>query len=196
MIQPKKIESTFFNMVLVLLVVTVISSASLASVFGLTKEKIGQAQKAKELNAIADVVLPEFNNSPDSDVFEVKLDDGANIKFYPAKKDGETTSYAIKTYTNRGFSGLIEIMVGMLPDGTINKFSVVSQKETPGLGTLIEKPKFKNQFNKVNPASFSLKVKKDGGDVDAVTAATISSRAVCHALKRAVEAYNKKEGSK
>ena len=80
-------------------------------------------------------------------------------------------------------------MVGMWKDGTINKVEVTDQKETPGLGTKMAEPAFKNQFEGKNPAKFVLKVKKDGGDVDAITAATISSRAVCDAIARAYKAY-------
>jgi electron transport complex protein RnfG len=190
----KKIESTFFNMVLVILIVTVLSSASLAYVYNLTKDKIDASKKAKELAAIEEVIVKGFDNKPNEEMFVVKLEDGTDVEFFPAKKAGKVTSYAVKTYTNRGFNGLVELMVGVLPDGTINKLSVINQKETPGLGTAIELPKFKDQFNGKNPASFKLSVKKDGGNVDAVTAATISSRAVCHAVTRAYDAYLKNKG--
>ena len=65
---------------------------------------------------------------------------------------------------------------------------MLEHKETPGLGSKIA-DNFKEQFDGKNPAAFSLKVRKDGGDVDAITAATISSRAVCDALSRAFQAY-------
>lgn len=192
----KKIESTFFNMVFVLFVVTLISSASLGYVYNLTKDKIDAAKKAKELKAIENVVVKGFDNKPNQEAFSVKLDDGISLKFFPAKSQGKTTSFAVKTFTNRGFNGHIELMVGFLPNGDINKISVVEQKETPGLGTLIEQPNFKSQFVGKNPKDFNLKVKKDGGDVDAITAATISSRAVCHAIERAYSAYLKNGGHK
>ena len=73
--------------------------------------------------------------------------------------------------------------------------TVLEHKETPGLGTKMTEPLFKNQFIQKNPSEFILKVKKDGGPVDAITAATISSRAFCDAVQRA---YNtlQKGGSK
>ena len=78
-------------------------------------------------------------------------------------------------------------MVGFLPDGTIKNISVLDIKETPGLGTKMKEPKFLDQFVNKNPADFVLKVKKDGGDVDALTGATISSRAFSSAVQTAYD---------
>ncbi len=86
-------------------------------------------------------------------------------------------------------------MVGMLPDGTINQIFVLEQKETPGLGTKIKDPKFKDQFLKKNPASWKMLVKKDGGEVDAISAATISSRAFCDAVQKAYDSFMKNIGN-
>ena len=89
-------------------------------------------------------------------------------------------------------------MVGFLPDGVIDSTVVTQQKETPGLGTKMADPKFNGQFAGQNPATFNLYVTKDGGQVDAITASTISSRAVCEALRRAYEtfeSYKTKGGS-
>jgi electron transport complex protein RnfG len=86
-------------------------------------------------------------------------------------------------------------MVGFLADGSINAIEVVAHKETPGLGDKMESNKsdFCVQFKGKNPETFKLIVKKDGGDVDAITASTISSRAYCEAVQRAYNAL-KKEG--
>jgi electron transport complex protein RnfG len=82
-------------------------------------------------------------------------------------------------------------MAGFKPDGTIIGISVLNHKETPGLGTKITEPEFKEQFTGKNPGEFILKVKKDGGQVDAITAATISSRAFCDAIQRAYNTIQK-----
>jgi electron transport complex protein RnfG len=82
-------------------------------------------------------------------------------------------------------------MAGFRPDGTIINISVLEQKETPGLGTKMAEPAFKDQFNDKNPDQFKLKVKKDGGQVDAITAATISSRAFCDAIQKAYNTLRK-----
>ena len=82
-------------------------------------------------------------------------------------------------------------MVGFLPDGTIHNISVLEHKETPGLGDKMTKAKsdWSVQFNGKDPSDFKLMVTKDGGDVDAITASTISSRAFCDAVDRAYKAY-------
>ncbi|MFH1360849.1 MAG: RnfABCDGE type electron transport complex subunit G [Candidatus Omnitrophota bacterium] len=188
-----KKESTFINMVATLFFVTLFSSAALGYVYELTKGPKAATDLAKKLNAIKEVV-PEFTNNPDEEKFTVNAD-GQPLIFYPAKKDGQLVATAIETYSNQGFSGQIKLMVGLLPDGTIYKVKVIEHKETPGLGDKIEKKKsnFSQQFNEKDPSVFRLEVKKDGGDVDAITAATFSSRAFCDAVQRAYKAYENKE---
>jgi electron transport complex protein RnfG len=82
-------------------------------------------------------------------------------------------------------------MVGFDNHNKIHKTKVLEQKETPGLGTKMKDPKFKKQFEGKDPAAFTLKVKKDGGQVDAISAATITSRAFCDAARRAYQALLK-----
>ena len=86
-------------------------------------------------------------------------------------------------------------MVGFLPNGCIYNIEVLELKETPGLGTKMTEEKFKGQFKNKNPKNFKLIVKKDNGDVDAITAATISSRAFCDAVQRAYNAFVKFGGN-
>jgi len=189
-----KVESNFKNMTLTLLVISFIASAALGLVYQSTKEPIAKAQMSKINNAIK-AVVPEFNNQPFEESFTADVD-GGTLTFYPAKKDGQLVGTAVKTFSNNGFSGLIELMVGFMPDGSIYKIAVVSHKETPGLGDKMEpsKSNFSLQFEGKNPDTFKVKVKKDGGDVDAITASTISSRAYCDAVIRAYNAL--KEGGK
>jgi len=188
-VKKKNLESTFINMALVLVSIAFLSSASLAYVYKLTKDKIEVSKKLKQLEAIKEVILPDYSNSPSEEMYKIKIEEGGELECYPAKQNGELKSVAVKTYTKNAFGGEMWLMVGMLPDGTINKVSVIDQKETPGLGTKVTEEKFKTQFMGKNPSSFKLKVKKDGGDVDAITAATISSRAVCDAIERAYKAF-------
>lgn len=184
-----KKESTFLNMVLTLFIITLLASTALGYIYEITKEPIAQSKIKKKLRAIKQVV-PEFANNPDEEKYKVASPDGLDsLEFYPAKKDGKIVGTAIETYTKKGFSGLIKIMVGFKPDGTIYNISVLEHKETPGLGTKMAEAKFKNQFIGKNPSGFILNVKKDGGQVDAITAATISSRAFCDAVQKAYDAY-------
>lgn len=144
----------------------------------------------KKLDAIK-LVTPGFTNDPNAEMFRLPTGEGDSLDIYPAKKDSVVIGYAVNTYTKDGFSGNINLMAGFKPDGTIINITVLEQKETPGLGTKMTEPKFKDQFNDKNPAAFSLKVKKDGGPVDAITAATISSRAFCDAVERAYNTLQK-----
>ncbi len=184
-----KRESTFGNMLLALLVISLVSSTALGFVYEFTKEPIRMVEINKT-NAAIQMVVPEFDNQPATEAFKV-ASDMDSLKFYPAKKNGELVGTAVETYTKKGFSGLIKLMVGFAPDGTIIDISVLQHQETPGLGDKIDKKKsdFSLQFVGKNPANFKMIVKKDRGEVDAITASTISSRAFCDAVQRAYDAY-------
>ncbi|MCF6242542.1 MAG: RnfABCDGE type electron transport complex subunit G [Bacteroidales bacterium] len=177
----KKLESTFANMVIVLTAVSLVAAISLASVYNLTKEPIAKAKLKKKLDAIANVA-PAFDNDPNAEMFKLPAFEPSpgldSLEIYPAKKAGKIVGYAVKTYTMKGFSGLIELMVGFKPDGTINNYSVLAHSETPGLGTKMvswfkNEKKAKRCINGKNPKNTNLTVSKDGGDIDAITAATI-----------------------
>ncbi len=185
-----KTESTFRNMALSLTLIALVSSALLGFVYEATKKPIALSNLNKKLDAIRQVV-PEFNNNPNDEMFRLPTGEGDSLEVYPAKKDNVITGYAVNTYTNRGFSGNIKLMAGFRPDGSIINIAVLEHKETPGLGTKMADPAFKDQFNEKNPAEFELSVKKDGGPVDAITAATISSRAFCDAVQRAYNTLQK-----
>jgi electron transport complex protein RnfG len=185
-----KRESTFPNMLIVLLVVTLVSATSLGYIYELTKAPIELAKLNKKIQAIKQVV-PAFDNDPNKEMYQLKTEDGYTLEAYPAKMQDSLVGTAVKTYTKNGFSGEVWLMAGFAPDGSIIDISVLEHKETPGLGTKMDDPDFKNQFKSQNPQAFKLRVKKDGGDVDAITAATISARAFCDAVERAHTALMK-----
>ncbi len=180
-------------MILSLTLISLVMAGALGFVYTSTKEPIQKANAQKVVDAIARVV-PAFNNDPVTEVYKV-AEGKDTVYFFPAKMDGTLVGTAVKTFSQRGFGGYISIMVGLLPDGSIYKTEVLEQKETPGLGTLMKEPTFRNQFEGKNTKEFKLLVKKDGGDVDAITAATISSRAYCNALQRAIDMYKQANGS-
>jgi electron transport complex protein RnfG len=185
-----KTESTLKNMVLSLTLVALGASACLGFIYEITKGPIETTALNKKLDAIK-LVVPDFNNNPDADMFRLPTGDGDSLDVYPAKKDSVLIGYAVNTYTNNGFSGNITMMAGFKTDGTIINITVLTHKETPGLGTKMTEPEFKDQFMNKNPREFSLVVDKDGGPVDAITAATISSRAFCDAIQRAYNTLQK-----
>ena len=185
-----KKESTLSNMVIALVVITLAASAALGGVYELTKEPIAAAKLEKKNNAIGKVI-PQFNNLPTDEEYKIAVD-GDTLYLYPGKVDGELVGTAIESFTMMGFSGEIKIMVGLLPDGTIHDVAVLEHKETPGLGDKMERKKsdWSVQFQgKTNSDEFRIAVKKDGGDIDAITASTISSRAFCDAVVRAHTSY-------
>lgn len=177
-----KLDSSLKNMVLCLLLMSIVMSAALGFVYVITKKPIENTNKKAEIDAIKNV-LPSFDNDPTK---EAKTIDG--LVYYVATQSDSIVGCAVKTYTDKGFAGHFEIMVGFKPDGTIYKTAVLDQKETPGLGDKM-KTKWRDQFNEKNPNSFRMKVKKDGGDVDAITASTITSRAFCDAVARAYDGF-------
>ena len=179
-------------MVLTLFIVTLVASSALGLIYKITKKPIEQGKLEKKTQAIRNVV-PDFSNDPLEESF-TKTIDGFEIVLYPAKKDGKLVGMAVSTITTKGFSGEIKLMVGFKPDGTINNIAVLQHKETPGLGDKMEKSKsdWSLQFNGKDPENFNLFVQKDGGDVDAITASTISSRAYCDAVRRAYDAFKKR----
>lgn len=185
-----KTESTFKNMVLSLTLISLGASASLGFVYVMTREPIAMSILNKKLDAIR-LVVPDFTNNPNEEKFLLPTGEGDSLEIYPAKTNGQIIGYAVSTYTKLGFSGNISLVAGFRPDGTIINITVLEQKETPGLGTKMTQPGFKDQFNNKNPSEFILKVKKDGGSVDAITAATISSRAFCDAVQRAYNTIRK-----
>lgn len=184
-----KKESNFLNMVLTLFLVTAIAATALGWVYEITKEPIAAAKLQAKLDAVS-IVVPEYNNNPSEEMYTLDSDLG-ELECYPAKMDGELVGTAISTLTKMGFSGEIKVMVGLKPDGSIFHSAPLEHLETPGLGTKMAEPKFKDQFVGKDPGSVNLKVTKDGGMIDAITASTITSRAYCDAIQRAYDAYMK-----
>ena len=183
-------KSTLVNMVLSLGIITVVAAAALAGVYTATKEPIAQAKAEKQKSAIGQV-LPEihFNNNPADEAAEVTVD-GETVTVFPARQDGELVGMAVESHDANGFSGLITVMYGFDPSGNITGFAVMQHAETPGLGSKMDEW-FSNPAHTViglNANSANLTVSKDGGDVDAITAATISSRAFLRALTLANQA--------
>ena len=192
-IKMAKKQSTLFNMVITLFVVTLLASTALGFVYEFTKEPIAKAKLAKKTAAI-EKVMPDFTNNPVEEMYKVKGPEGYDsLEIYPANNDGEYLGAAVRTYSKQGYAGEVWLMVGFDPDGNVINIDVLEHKETPGLGTKMANPEFKDQFMGKQPGQFSLKVKKDGGEVDAITAATISSRAFSEAVENAWYVFNKAE---
>jgi Na+-translocating ferredoxin:NAD+ oxidoreductase subunit G len=185
----EKLQSTFLNLVITLSVVTLVASVSLGFVYQWTKEPIAQAQLNKQLKAI-ESVMPGYDNNPVAEKYFLKTPDGNDsLTCYPGRANGEVIGVAIQSRSSKGYSGDIWIMVGFTPEGAIQNIEVVDHKETPGLGSKMSSPNFVRQYVNKNPGTNNLKVKKDGGEIDAIAGATISSRAYSEAIQLAYETY-------
>lgn len=172
-------------MVLVLGTITLCASAGVGAVNMITEEPIRQAKEQAVKDALCQV-LPKFETVEDS----VATVDGLEVKVHAASNEAGLVGYAVETQTNLGFGGTVRLMVGFDPEGTLLNINVLEQNETPGLGSRMTEegnPLLKSFVGRC-PGEMNLKVKKDGGDVDALTAATISSRAYTDAVARAYNA--------
>ena len=178
-------------MVAVLFVITLLASGGVGAVYMITKEPIAVAQQNATREALK-LVLPPFDATVD-EALEV---DELPVTVHTATAADQVVGYAVESMTKNGFSGVVRLMVGFTPDGQIINIQVLEQSETPGLGTKMadEGNPLLLSFQEKYPAQMNMAVKKDGGDVDALTAATISSRAYVDVVRRAYNAYVQKAG--
>ena len=152
-----KLESTFKNMVLSLVIISMVAAGALAGVYMLTLGNIEAQKKAKQ-EAAKQAVLA-----------------------------GHEDGIAVETAVD-GFGGTFRVMVGFDQEGNILGYEILEHQETPGLGSHMEhwfKNADKPGQNIIGRKAGALQVSKDGGDVDAITAATITSRAFLKAVNQA-----------
>lgn len=186
-------KSTLFNMIAVLLCITLVSAIGVGGVYMLTKQPIEDAKSKAVSDAVA-AVLPDYNPDTDKSVVDSLEIDKMPINVHTASKaDGTVVGYAVETMTKKGFNGVVKLMVGLSVEGEVINIKVIEQSETPGLGTQMsdEGNPLEKSFvgRKLSEMKMSVKKDGDGGEVDALTAATISSRAYTDAVARAYEAY-------
>lgn len=181
-------------MLLVLTAVTAVSVALLAFVNELTKGPIAEAN-AKTLNDALKEVLPAYTNNPvaECDTIFSEKDGKKTVDFiiYPAKNNDQWVGTAVEA-KSLGFAGELKVLVGFDAEGGIYNYSLLSHAETPGLGSKAAnwfKEGGKGSIKGMNPGEVPLTVSKDGGQIDAITASTITSRAFLHAINAAYNAY-------
>lgn len=176
-------KSNLKNMALSLTLVCLVCSALLGVVYSLTAEPIRRAEEAKVAASIARV-LPEGTGQPE---LESVIVEENSYSYYRVPGAG----FAVIS-TVGGFGGPLSLMVGIGTDGKVVNTVVLSHSETPGLGAKCATDElFIDQFQGWDPAVKRLSVIKDGGDVDAITASTITSRAYAKAVENAVKVYSK-----
>lgn len=188
-----KLDSSLKNMVMSLAIISFGASAILGGVYVLTKKPIEDAAELKKTNAIKEV-LPQNNNMKIGEAVEITLDSYSE-KFivYPAFENDKLIAVAVETFDNNGYGGQIKSMVGFDAEGNIVNYAILAMSETPGLGEKVTswfKTKRNNQdIRGKKPSEESFKVSKDGGEIDAITASTITSRAFLASVKTAYNVF-------
>ena len=154
----------------------------------LTKGYI-RAEADRKLTAELSAMLPgvEFDNNIVGTcrlVTDSRLGDDASHELYTAKKGEEVTGFIFHYYTHKGYSGDIELLTGTSPDGTVRRVQVLRHQETPGLGDKVEegKSEWLKSFRGKSLSNATFRVRKDGGDFDSFTGATITPRAITEAV--------------
>jgi electron transport complex protein RnfG len=160
----------------------------LAVVYNLTYGPIQIAKAAEKLDAI-NLVLPKGDEGP-VEQWVTNTTTGTSNLFYLVRGEGKFLGAAIEATSHDGYGGDIVLMVGFNQYGDVEAIDILSQSETPGLGAKIDTPDFKNGFAGRNVSGTKWQVVKDGGDIDAITAATISSRAVTEAVAWAAQQFS------
>ena len=190
----KKLESTITNMVIVLVGVALVTGSILAYVNHVTEEPIKlQAEKtlADGIKAVMGGV--ELTVAKEDTVKQTAAGKELTFIIHEAVgKDNKPIGAAVESTTG-GFGGDLKVLVGFDTDGNILGYTILQHSETPGLGSKMQEW-FRTDKNNQSVigrtlTADGLKVTKDGGDVDAITAATISSRAFLDAINRAYSAY-------
>ena len=189
------------RLVIILTTICLVAAAVLAGVYDLTKETIAEQQRLRTLRALKSV-LPPFDNEIERGAKQVvtgKDRKGRDIvtTFYVARREGRLVGTAFQVVAPDGYSGNIYILMGVDPEFKVTGIEIISHLETPGLGDKIEDPEWRAEFKGRSLADGPrFAVKKDGGEIDQFTGATISPRAVVNAVKRGLALYEKlvKEG--
>ena len=178
----KKLESSLVNMVVVLTAISVIVGGVLAYVNMVTQEPIAEINAKNLQDGIKRVILGDQPG-------ELKVEEPVEVDGFVLYQTDKGT--AVKAVEN-GFGGPLEVLVGFDNDGNILGYTILATVETPGLGVKASTWFQKGQKGDIigkNPGEKELTVSKDGGEIDAITASTITSRAFLNAVNKAYKAY-------
>ena len=184
----------FSRLMITLTLVAAGAGMLLSMMESVTREPIARQRSLQQLKAIS-AVLPQFDNSPDKDVavLQIGTDKKGNpvyCTFFRARRDDQLIGVAFKVIAADGYSGNIEVMVGLNTDEHIVAIEILAHAETPGLGSKISDQWFKDLFRDRGLDNTDWRVKKDGGEIDQITGATISPRAIVGAVKRGLDFFH------
>jgi electron transport complex protein RnfG len=167
------------RLVVVLFIVCGLAAGSLAFVNAATKDRIAEFARLEKIEAMQKV-LPEAEEFVES----------TPGRLWEARAGGQAIGRVLAA-SIQGYSGPIEGLVGLDAAGVVSGVRVLVQTETPGLGAKIITPGFLGQFQGKKPEELALRRDDPAGRIDAITAATISSRALTTAVRKAIDAYQK-----
>jgi electron transport complex protein RnfG len=181
------------RLVIALTLITVGAGLLLSLVESQTRAPIAEQRRLETLRALQ-TVLPAFDNSPDADTVDLAFGQDKKGReltrtFFRGRQGGVLSGVAFTVIAPDGYSGNITMMVGVDPDGTVVGLEILSHAETPGLGDKISRDDFKSQFKGKTLEGVDWRVKKDGGDFDQITGATISPRAVVKAVHQGMQFF-------
>ena len=193
----KKAESTLKNMLLSLTLIALVASLALALVNNVTKGPIEKVNKEKIAQAVAKV-LPAYDNyTVDTVMVNTKKGEEPMVRYTAVDAEGNLVGKAMESWDDNGFGGRLSAMVGFDAEGNISGYEILASAETPGLGAKADswfQKDGKGNVIGMNPSSNNITVKKDGGEVDAITGSTITSRAFCRLIATAYSAFNTEKG--
>ena len=193
----KKAESTLKNMLLSLTLIALVASLALALVNKVTKGPIEEVNKKKVADAVAKV-LPEYTSySVDTVTVETAKGEAKMVRYTAVDGEGNVVGKAMESWDDNGFGGRLTAMVGFDAEGNISGYEILGSSETPGLGAKADKWFQKDGKGSVigkNPGNNNITVSKDGGEVDAITGSTITSRAFCRLVSTAYKAFETEKG--
>jgi Na+-translocating ferredoxin:NAD+ oxidoreductase subunit G len=180
-----------FRDVIVLCLIATVSGVCLSVVYKGTKDIIEEAQ-ARELEDALQNVAAFLTDERKEISFE---HNGKTFDFYVPEDNPKTGGAAVRVTTSEGYSGDITFLMGVDSGGAVSGFQILESKETPGLGSKASDKSFWGQFIGNSLETYQFAVKSDGGEVDAITASTITSRAIAEALDNGLQAYQAYRGA-
>jgi len=178
------------SMVVVLTLLSAFSGGLLAAVRTGTKDRIEQQVLKFQKAPAVKQILSDVSNDPLQDRFKI-MDNGQELTFFVGKYDGQPKAVTFET-SGKGFGGNIGLMVGInIESDEIIGICVTTHSETPGVGSRAkDDPAFASQFAGMTMDK-KFAIKKDGGDIDAISGATVTSKGVCVAAKQAQDIYTR-----
>jgi electron transport complex protein RnfG len=177
-----------FKLSIILALICCASALALGCVYELTKEPIARQQQLKKQRAVA-AVFPDLplGGSTEGSSVQVCAGDSPEAcrEIFLLSEGRRIRGIALEAVAD-GYGGPIDVMVGLLPDGSLSAISIISHSETPGLGANITQKSFSSQFTRLPADPNAWALKKNGGEIDQVSGATISSAAVLQAVQEQV----------